>query len=400
MPWKPEETTMELRAEFVQLADQPDANISRLCRRYGISRPTGYKWLRRYRKQGLEGLTDHSRRPHRSPNKTPDHIAAIIVKVRQRFPGWGARKLRRWIHNKIADGTFGLAASELPAPSTITRILNRRDMLAAPTAANRQKPYTRFEREAPNQLWQLDFKGEFALADRQPCYPLTVVDDHSRFNVALEACTDQTRPTVQGHLETAFRRYGLPEAILCDNGPPWGAGLGWSERGPYFTGLAAWMMRLGIKVIYARPGQPQTKGKNERFNGTLQAELLDYRQFSGWDDVHQRFRRWRRIYNTERPHQALDMDTPASRYQPSYMDLPADLPPVSYGPGDTLRKVNKEGRISFKGTTYGVGKAFKRQQVALRRTKNNHEWKVYYCHQHIRTIHLPSKCVKDVPEQV
>lgn len=381
---------MELRAEFVQLADQPDANISQLCRRYGISRPTGYKWLRRYRKQGLEGLADRSRRPHRSPNKTPDHVAAIIIKVRQRFPGWGARKIRRWILDKIDEGTFKLSACDLPASSTITRILDRGGMLTGSTAAGRKRAFTRFEREAPNQLWQLDFKGEFPLTGGQLCYPLTVIDDHSRFNLVLEACPDQTRTTVQGHLEAAFRRYGLPEAILCDNGPPWGAGLGWGEQGPYFTGLAAWMMRLGIKVIYARPGQPQTKGKNERFNGTLQAELLNYTQFSGWKDARRRFRRWRRIYNTERPHQALNMQTPASRYRPSCMELPADLPPITYGPADIVRKVTTNACISVNGSHYQIGKAFRGHQVALRPTPSPTEWKVYFCHQHIRSIHLPS----------
>lgn len=391
---------MELRAEFVQLADQPGANMSRLCRRYGISRPTGYKWLRRYRQEGLDGLVDRSRRPSCSPNKTPDHIEALIIQARQRFPGWGGRKLRRWIRNKIDQGTFGLSAKQLPAPSTITRILDRHGLLSDSTTGRGQKIYQRFERARPNQLWQLDFKGEFRLASGPKCYPLTVVDDHSRFNVILEACKNQQRTTVQGHLAAAFGRYGLPEAILCDNGPPWGAGLGWSRQGPYYTGLAAWMMRLGITVIYARPGQPQTKGKNERFNGTLQAELLNYRQLSGWSDARRQFRRWRRIYNTERPHQALEMQTPASRYQPSSIALPSELPAIRYGPDDTLRKVNKEGRIRFRASGYGVGKAFKGQQVALRPETDPGTWKVYFCHQHIRTIHLPPESVKDLPEQV
>lgn len=380
---------MELRAEFVQLANQPEANMSRLCRRYGISRPTGYKWLRRYRQEGLDGLADRSRRPHRCPNRTPDHVEALIIKTRKRFPGWGGRKLRRWILNKIEEGSFRLSATEVPAPSTITRILKRQNMLDNPTTNGRRASYKRFERAEPNQLWQLDFKGEFSLANGAKCYPLTVVDDHSRFNLILEACKNQQRTTVQKYLTAAFHRYGLPEAILCDNGPPWGAGLGWSRQGPYYTGLAAWMMRLGINVIYARPGQPQTKGKNERFNGTLQAELLDHTQFSGWSDARRRFGRWRRIYNTERPHQALDYQTPASQYQPSSIDLPSKLPPIRYGPDDTLRKVNKEGRIRFKSSAYGVGKAFKRQHVALRRTTEPDTWKVYFCHQHIRTIHLP-----------
>ncbi|MDZ7681627.1 MAG: IS481 family transposase [Fodinibius sp.] len=388
MPWKNQQTTMELRAEFVQLADQPTANMSQLCRRFGISRPTGYKWLRRWRQEGKPGLADRCRRPHHSPNKTPEHIEAVIIQARRRFPGWGGRKLRRWIRNKIDDGTFGLSVEQLPVPSTITRILDRHNLLGNPSETRRNKTYKRFERDRPNQLWQLDFKGEFPLMGGPLCYPLTLVDDHSRFCVLLEACRNQQRETVQQLLETAFRRYGLPKAILLDNGPPWGAGIGWRADGPYYTGLTAWLMLLGINVIYARPGQPQTKGKNERFNGTLQAELLEWRQFSGWPEVNQSFTRWRRIYNTERPHEALDMEVPAQHFQPSPVAFPTKLPEVSYGPDDQQRKVNVEGRISFQGDQYRVGKAFGGYPVALRPNGQPEKWNVYFCHQHIRTIHL------------
>ncbi|MGM0589648.1 MAG: IS481 family transposase [Bacteroidota bacterium] len=393
MPWKKEQTTMELRTEFVQLADQPGANISQLCKRFGISRPTGYKWLSRYREHGLDGLQDQSRRPTHFPNKTPKHIEQLIISTRKKFPGWGARKLRHWLCNQITEGHIGSAnIDELPAFSTITRILDRNNVLEAPTHSSRAKPWKRFEREAPNQLWQLDFKGEFLLSNGAKCFPLTLLDDHSRFSLALAACPNQQRTTVQQQLKRVFDRYGLPEEILCDNGTPWGAGMGWGPEGPYYTKLAAWLMRLGVTVTYARPGRPQTKGKNERFNGTLQAELLRFRQFSNWSDVRRDFAQWRMIYNTQRPHEALAMDPPAKHYKASCITYSDHLPPINYGPSDIVRKVNAEGRISYQNKQYRVGRAFCGQHVALRAIpEENDKKKVYFCHQHIRTLDFKNK---------
>jgi len=388
MPWKTEETKMELKAEFVQLADQPNANMSQLCRRFGISRPTGYKWLRRYQAQGLDGLTERSRRPDTSPNRTPEPIEQLVIEARRRDPGWGGRKLRCHLLNQADSGALEAAPEQIPSASTITAILDRHEMLADPEDPGRRGSWTRFERAAPNELWQLDFKGEFRLANHQYCYPLTLVDDHSRFSLAVAGCANQQRSTVQRQLRKVFGRYGLPRAILCDNGPPWGAGLGWRCWGPYYTGLAVWMMRLGITVIYCRPNHPQGKGKNERFNGTLQAELLDHKQFNDHSQAHACMANWRTRYNTVRPHEALDMARPASRYQPSDRTFPDELSPVVYSPGQTTRKVTTKGKFSFQGQRFAVGKAFSGYRLALRASSEPRTYKVYFCHQHIRTITL------------
>lgn len=387
MPWK-EATKMELRLEFVTLAAQPQANIARLCRRFGIARKTGYKWLERYRSEGIEGLEDRSRRPHHSPNKTPEQIEQTIVETRQRFPSWGGRKLRRWLLDRIRAGTVALEPAQIPAASTITRILDRRGLLSGLDRPDRQGPWKRFEYPAPNDLWQLDFKGEFPLDNQQLCYPLTLIDDHSRFGLAVAACPNQQRRTVQEHLQGVFRRYGLPEAILCDNGPPWGAGVRFPDGRPYYTKLGAWMIRLGIEMLHSGPGHPQSHGKNERFNRTLAAELLRYQRFRNHQQAQQKFNRWRVLYNTQRPHQALQMAVPADHYQPSKVGYPDRLSPISYGPDDAVRKVSAKGVISFQGKEYRIGKAFSGYPVAVRASLAEDEYKVYFCHQHIRTINL------------
>lgn len=379
---------MELKAEFVQMADQSNANMSRLCRRFGISRPTGYKWLRRYRQEGLQGLCERSRRPKNSPNKTAEPIEQLVVAARRRDPGWGGRKLSCHLTRQAETGAIAIAPDQIPSPSTITRILDRHGMLSDPSHASRRGSWTRFERSVPNELWQLDFKGEFRLANQDYCYPLTLVDDYSRFSLAVSACADQKRNTVQQQLRCVFERYGLPQAILCDNGPPWGAGLGWRDWGPFYTGLAVWMMRLGIQVLYGRPNHPQGKGKNERFNGTLQAELLDHEQFADHTQAHGRMAAWRNRYNTVRPHQALDMAPPASRYQPSQTVFPEQLPPVTYGPEAITRKVTSGGTITFQNHRFTVGRAFRDYRLALRASSQPHQYDIYFCNQQIRTINL------------
>lgn len=388
MPWKKQETLMELKTEFVQIANQPDTNMSQLCSRYGISRKTGYKWLRRYRSEGLNGLANRSRRPKSSPNKTPEAIEDLVIEARRRDRGWGGRKLHRHLMNRIEAGELSISLEQVPSASTITRILDRHGLLDEPDSSSRRGGWQRFERPAPNELWQLDFKGEFRLASGAYCYPLTLVDDHSRFSLLVAGCADQKRHTVQGHLRDVFTRYGLPEAILCDNGPPWGAGLGWRKWGPFYTGLAVWLIRLGIQVLYCRPNHPQGKGKNERFNGTLKSELLAYEQFKDHRQAHARMADWRERYNTVRPHQALDMQPPATRYKPSEKAFPAELPPVEYEPGQITRKVNSTGKISFNGQQFTVGKAFRGYHLAIRASSDGNTHDLYFCKQHIRTITL------------
>lgn len=385
MPWK-NKTKMSLRAEFVQLASHPNANMSQLCRRFNISRPTGYKWLKRWEKQGVTGLDDKSRRPHQPANLTPRSIEELVVQARNQHPGWGGRKIKRWLADEINRNNIELDIREIPAASTITSILERNNLLDPPDSSTRKKPWKRFEYPHPNDLWQIDFKGEFVLIDDTLCYPLTIVDDHSRYNIALYACPNQRREAVQPHLVDCFQRYGLPVATLFDNGNPWGTPIRYDDGRPYYTKLNAWLIRLGITVIHSTPGKPQGKGKNERFNGTLQAELLRFNWFNDLHQAQHKFDQWRDEYNGERPHESLDMNVPASRYQPSKRSYPTYLQPIQSGPADQVRKVSNNGRIYFKRKQYSIGKAFNGQPVALRPEKEKHKWHVYFCHQYIRTI--------------
>ncbi len=318
MPWKLL-TPMSQRKEFVSLVQTDGANMARLCRRFEISRKIGYKWLARYRATGEAGLADRSRRPHRSPGETKEALVAAVLAVRTAHPAWGGRKIR-----------FRLQAqnwSEVPAASTITDIL-RRHGLINPEESAKHKAWQCFEAETPNDLWQMDFKGHFEAAAGR-CHPLTVLDDHSRFALGLEACANERRHTVQQRLTTIFRRYGLPRKMLVDNGSPWG-----SDAAHPYTPLTVWLLRLGVKVSHSSPYHPQTLGKDERFHRTLKAELLQYCQGLDLTTCQQRFDVWRLVYNLERPHEALGMAVPMSRYRESPRTFPETIPPLVYGPGD------------------------------------------------------------------
>ena len=349
MPWK-KVSIMEQRKEFLAFARQPGANRAELCRRFGLSRNTAYRLLARADAGGPDALAELSRRPHHCPGQTPQAVETHILAVRDAHPAWGARKLHVYLSRES-----GLV---LPAPSTITAIL-RRNLRLPPLAEAPQRPYKRFERDAPNDLWQMDFKGHFKLREGR-CHPLTLLDDHSRFNLCLDACADETATTVKACLTKLFRRYGLPNQILCDNGSPWGCGL---QR---HTVISVWLLHLGIHVTHGRPSHPQTQGKEERFHKTLKAEVLRDRLFDDGPHCQRVFEAWRDVYNLERPHEALGGAVPASRYQPSPRAFPEVLPPLEYSPGDLVRKVQDRGLVKFKGLDFWLSKAFHGYPIALR----------------------------------
>jgi len=373
MPWK-EATNVSLRSEFIHLAERQGANLSELCRRFGISRKTGYKWLERYRVDGESGLVDRSRRPHHSPRRSSAEVEAKVAEVRQEHPAWGGRKIKAYLQRK--------GYPQLPSPSTITEILRRNDQIDA-EEARKHRPYQRFEMEQPNQLWQMDFKGYFSLEEGGYCHPLSVLDDHSRFLVGLQACPNETRQTVQDQLSGIFRCYGLPERMLMDNGSPWG-----DDRDSPHTILTAWLIRLGIKISHGHPYHPQTQGKDERLHRTLQDELLSRYTLLNLPDCQVHFDRWRNLYNYERPHEALDLQPPVSRYQPSPRPFPEVLPPILYNTSDIIRKVDQSGKIYFQNRVFRVGKAFRHNPVALRPAQEEGEYEVFFCHLKVAQISL------------
>jgi transposase InsO family protein len=370
-----ERSKVELRQDYVIQAVKDGANISQLCRRFEITRKTGYKWLGRFLDEGLSGLLDRSRRPRHSPAGTSEAVERLVVELREKHPAWGPRKLKRRLEKQ---GHFGI-----PAASTINEILRRHGMID-PLEAAKHAPCKRFEHDAPNDLAQMDFKGHFPIGNGR-CHPLTMLDDHSRFSLILQACPDERLETVKGCLTSTFRRYGLPFAILTDNGAPWAQNN--PERG--LTRLEVWLIRLGVKLKKSRICHPQTIGKEERFHRSLKAEVLQGNTFRDLGECQDAFDRWRHVYNHERPHDALDLGVPADRYRPSPRDFPEELPAIEYSSGDFVRKVEDKGMISFKGTLYRVGKGLAGQQVAVRSTTEDGVYDIYYCRQEISQIKHP-----------
>jgi transposase InsO family protein len=374
MPWQ-ERTVDEQRREFVQLAQQEVIPFSEACRRVGISRKTGYKWCQRAGQDGPTALGDRSRRPHTSPAQTAPALEDQVVAARTKHPSWGGRK----IHDRLVQQ----GVDRVPAPSTITDILRRRGLLTASPDAPRR--WQRFEHAAPNDLWQLDFMGHLPLADGSRVHPLTLVDDHSRFALGVAACPHERRELVQAQLTAALRCYGLPVALLTDNGPPWGT----SGAGGV-TALEAWLLRLGVAVWHGRAYHPQTQGKVERFHGTIAADVFAHRPLPvDLLDCQTRFDAFRHTYNQDRPHAALPGHRPpSSRYAPSPRPFPAALPPVCYAPDDQVRIVRSRGSISFHNRSYFVGRGLIGQPVALRPTETDGVFAVRYCHQQVQTIDL------------
>ena len=371
MPWR-ENSVMSQRHEFVTFA-LDNSNISQISRRYGICRKTAYKWIKRYIQEGEEGLSDRSRCPHHSPLRVPKQIEDAVLAVRKDHSTWGGRKIRARL--------MALEYGDVPSASTITAILRRNGKIST-EESEKHSSYKSFEYEEPNELWQIDFKGHFPLRKGR-CHPLTILDDHSRFSIGLRACSDEKRTTVHSELENLFNTYGLPDRILFDNGSPWG---GRNRRD--YTRLAVWLIRLGIRVIHSRAYHPQTLGKDERFHRTLKAELLSGREFSDIDQSQASFDSWRECYNFERPHEALNMATPAERYKPSSKEMPESQPEIEYGPDDSVRKVQANGEINFRGREFIVGKAFRGEPVAVRPTTEDGVFKVFYCTELIKTIEL------------
>lgn len=348
MGWR-EVSVADQRREFVMLASLAGANISALCERFGISRQTGYVWLRRFA-AGECQFEDRSRRPQHSPRRLSDDLEARIVSVRDAHPAWGARKIAAVLQRQ------GIVP---PAASTVHAVLSRHGRITPQSAG---RAYGAFERPAPNALWQMDFKGRVRLGCGAWLHPLTMIDDHSRFAVGLAACANQQTQTVQTQLEATFRHHGLPEAIYVDNGSPWGGG-----RPGQWTPLRLWLLKLGIETIHSRPYRPQGRGKNERFHRSLAAEVFSLIPLAGFDDAQRAFDCWRHVYNRERPHQALGLATPAERYRPSKRSFPAKLPAPYYAPGEILRRVGTtKAYVSFRNRHWKVPEAFLGETLAIR----------------------------------
>ena len=374
MPWK-ESSQMSSRLEFVLLARQDGANIRALCRQFNVAPATAYKWLSRFEVLGESGLADLSRRPHTSPARSSPKLEAKVLALNAAHPYWGSRKLQALLPPRV--GT--------PHHSTIDAILHRHGQFVEHPPGESKAANLRFEHECPNDLWQMDFKGHFALTGGESirCHPLTILDDHSRYSLCLLACPHERFLSVQAALIATFRHYGMPNRMTYDNGPPWGtSGNGSLSR------LDAWLIRLGISPSHSRPYHPQTQGKDERFHRTLKHELISRRGFSSIRTCQDAFDKWRETYNLVRPHQALGQMPPVSRYRSSHRVYPEVLPPVDYPEGSIIRRVRGNATISWKGTQQLIGEGLIGQDIEIRPAQTDGIFALYYCHRLIGSLDI------------
>jgi transposase InsO family protein len=364
MSWRRTEVR-DQRIELVVRVNRGES-LSALCREYGITRPTGYLWLRRFREHGVAGVEERSRRPHVSPSQTRPELEERIVALRRQRPDWGARKLSVLLER---DGV------RLPV-ITVHRVLLRHGLVL--DRERRRQATGRFERERPNELWQMDFKGQ---KDSDAATgPLSVLDDHSRYLVALEQTGTTRGEAVRECLEGVFQRNGLPEAMLMDHGVPW-----WSARAASgWTQLLVWLMKQGVRCCFSAIRHPQTQGKVERFHGALERARSrpDAGQWleQSWLD------RFRHEYNQLRPHQALGMQTPATRWQPSTRTYDPNPSAWDYGERAEIRKVGQQGEIYLSDRPWKVSRALVSETVQLQRVEQR--VLVYFCTTLVREIDL------------
>lgn len=349
MPWE-ERTANQMRKEFVERVLAQEKSKSSLCREYGISRPTGDKWIARY--LAGESLEDQNRAPHRIPGKTPDETEKLILAYRQEHPAIGATKIRKILENK--------GYTQLPSTRTVNNILKRNGMITR-EASLAATPIQRFEKGSPNEMWQGDYKGHFAMKNNQRCHPLNIIDDCTRFNLCCEAQRGETFEEIKPVMVRLFREYGLPISFLCDNGNPWG-----TAQSTGFTRFEVWLMEIGILTLHGRIIHPQTQGKEESFNRSMTRELLKHTVIEDFPDAQQKFDTYREFYNYERPHHALNLETPGKKYVKSSKAYPEEISPWEYPEGCQIRKVKETGYFTWNGQGYFLSEAFGGKEIAVR----------------------------------
>ena len=368
MAWK-EVLAMEERARFVLDVERAQMSVAELCRRYGVSRKTGYKWIRRYMAEGLDGIGDRSSRPHSCPHKTSTEWEMRIIKKRLEHPSWGPKKIRELLHRKGWDG-------KVPAASTIGDIL-RRAGLVSKRRRRRRKTYFNgplTEAKYSNHVWAVDYKGWFRTRDGVRCEPLTVSDLYSRYVLEVKALADQSYDGARGVFERVFERYGLPRIIRSDNGLPFASrGAGGLSK------LSVWWVLLGIKPEYIAKGHPEQNGVHERMHLTLKKEAT-IPASRNLREQQKRFDIWRKEFNEKRPHEAIAMKVPAQKYRRSkreYHGGVSNKKQINYPEGYVVRRVRTSGEIRWKAKKRFIGKALKGEKVGIKRIEDGHN-QVYF----------------------
>jgi transposase InsO family protein len=365
MPWL-ETVPVDQRLEFLTAHRRRGYAMAELCARFGISRKTGYKWLARYDAEGRAGLHDRSRRPHTSPQRIDEETAALLAAARTAHPSWGPRKLLQYLAPRHPE------MDTWPAASTVGDLLRRAGLVQG---RRRRRPITHpgvvpLHTAAPNDLWTLDFKGHFKTRDGVYCYPLTLVDQHTRYLLAVHGLLSTKGEGARRVLERSFREYGLPQAIRTDNGVPF------ATTGIHgLSQLNVWWLRLGIQHQRIHPASPQENGAHERMHRTLKAEAT--RPPKATCAAQQRvFTAFRTEYNTERPHSALAGDTPAQRYTASPRVYPSRLAPFTYPAHYTVKMVTTAGTIRLRSKLLFIAHALTHEYIGLEEIDDG-LWSIY-----------------------
>ena len=381
MPWR-ETTVMDERFRFVTRRLEGES-MTALCREFGISRKTGYKIFARYKEHGLEELRDRPRKPRRNANRLPMPVELLIVTLKREKPHWGARKLRELLAKRLGDGI------PVPARSTIHAVLDRHGLVEHVRERRPRATGTPLgEAAAPNDIWCTDFKGEFRLGDRRWCFPLTATDQLSRFLLMCEALEGTQEAPVITAFHRLFEERGLPLAIRSDNGGPF------ASRGLYgLSELSVWWLRLGIRLERIAPGCPQQNGRLERMHLTLKQETTRPAAENALQQQ-ARFDAFREEFNTERPHEALGMKTPAEVYTPSPRPY-AGLPELDYPLHDRDIVVTASGVICLCGRPVFISSVFAGQRLGLREVEPD-VWLVSFMHYDLGYIDLEARGLQTI----
>ena len=358
MPWECK-TVEDQRREFAQAA-MYCKNFSALCREFGITRRTGLKWKERY--TACQPLTDRSRKPHTTPTRTPEEVELLILAVRAENPGWGAKTIHRVLERR--------GCQNLPCVKTVNNILHRYGGIS-PEESQKRQPYTSFEKERCNVMWQTDFKGEFRMKDNNYCYPLTILDDHSRYSLRIAPRLSTANVVIPVFTEV-FQQYGMPDSILSDNGAQF-AGF---RKG--YTQFEKWLIDLDILPIHGRIKHPQTQGKIERFHRTMKHELLNHTEIADIEDAQTKFRLWQDKYNNLRPHEALGMKTPGEVYEPSQRQYESKVKEFEYGGEHHVLKVNSWGYVRFNGWQVYLSETMANQYIEFRTSSDGETFAACY----------------------
>jgi transposase InsO family protein len=365
MPWD-ETTRMSQRLRFISALESCQYTMTELCERHGISRKTGYKWAQRFVDGGPASLED---RPHVAksfPHQVSSDKSAAIVELRRRFPRWGPRKLQAWLQRHHPEQSW-------PAASTIGDLLKRQGLVE--TRPSRRQPLPprppQVEATGPNEVWSADFKGQFRLGNSRLCYPLTLSDGFSRYLLGCQSLESPSGEACRRVFESLFREYGLPRAILTDNGSPFAAVSSLAR----LSRLSVWWIRLGIRPVLIQPGHPEQNGRHERMHRTLKAETT--RPPAADARLQQElFEEFRCIYNEQRPHEALGQIPPAQVYESSPRPYPSRLVPCEYPGHFEERSVGQKGEICWRNEALFVSRSLQGERIGLEEVEEG-LWRVH-----------------------